>query len=126
MNSASNTTLKLEAAAVILVAVVLFGIWNATALDQPKTFAEAAVGTGTIDISGCVPSPKVSKFTHDVPVTFVNRDNEAHEIFFSPDMNFTVPANGKKGQSFSAWKEPGVRKYDCDGQKGAGQIYITG
>lgn len=89
------------------------------------TAIESAVRTTTIDVTKCLPKPVAATFEMGAKVRFVNDDATAHQIFFSPALDFGVPAKGSQAVVFDVWRYPGLRKYSCDGVQGAGSVYIT-
>ncbi len=80
--------------------------------------------TMTIDVSSCKSFPEVAQFKLASTVTFKNQDGVSHEIVFTPQHKFTVPAKGEYKLVFDFFQFPGLRRYTCDTQS-AGTVLIT-
>jgi len=78
----------------------------------------------TIDVSACTPKPEGATIVMGSKVTFINKDDVFHVIWFSPSVQIPISAKSSTTTTFNFWKYPGIYDYRCDAVVKAGFLII--
>jgi len=77
-----------------------------------------------IDITSCKPKPEGASIIMGSDVTFINKDDVFHVIWFSPSVQIPISAKSSTTTTFNFWQYPGIYDYRCDAVVKAGFLII--
>lgn len=86
---------------------------------------ELAVESDTFTITGCIADPVVIAAPEHSTITVVNNDDSEHQLQFSPDYIFPIPANGQAEIEVEFGFGPGTYGYGCDNSTGARGVFMV-
>lgn len=121
---------KLRILIVVLVLLALAAAWYYFAVRQGQSGPyDTLIGVNTsetkvVDVTDCKLNPDVAAVGTSTKVRFVNNGDENRVLYFGRTGGNVVPSRGFLEMTFDFYKIPGPRKYDCDGNKGAGIISV--
>lgn len=125
LHSAKAVTLEVGAGVLVLALLVAWGFFYRSGAGVSNNFMPVPTEEPVITLAGCVPSPGQVAFRRGVPVRFDNPDKTPHVVWFSPDVNFIVPAEQERFETFDQWQHPGMRYYMCDSRTRAGSLTMV-
>jgi hypothetical protein len=79
-----------------------------------KLLTNLAQAAGSLDITGCVPTPLVFKVRNDSEIIVTNKDSVEHVIILDQGKTYTIPAKGQVSVKVIYSKVPGIHGIGCD------------